>query len=215
MKAIIDICGTLYDSNTTFDFLDNYIKNWKYILFRRISSNKIWKFINKISILLCKKDITRSIAVSFLNGVPIKELSLAASEFYRTYLINKKRDEVWHVIEQLSIDFELILVSATLDFIASEISKHIAIDQVFSTQLHYDENGNCKGTIKVDLLGNKLHMLIRSGIMPPYHVIITDNLSDVDLIGETQRCVIISEYEKVSKWNKIMKNKSNFELIIV
>lgn len=32
--VIVDICGTLYDSNTTFDFLDYYVRTRGYRQFR-------------------------------------------------------------------------------------------------------------------------------------------------------------------------------------
>ena len=46
--ALIDICGTLFYSNTTFDFLDYYIKNPKYIRLRKRMDNKLLLIINNI-----------------------------------------------------------------------------------------------------------------------------------------------------------------------
>ena len=45
---LFDICGTIYRSNTTFDFLEFYLKeNKRFRLYRAIYKSFFWKVINR------------------------------------------------------------------------------------------------------------------------------------------------------------------------
>lgn len=66
----VDICGTLYLSNTTFDFLNFYFsKNSLWTLFHYIYTSIIGRLINKTFINIVGVDVTRMLAVLFLKGL--------------------------------------------------------------------------------------------------------------------------------------------------
>ena len=65
--VIFDICGTLFFSNTSFDFLDLIVQAKSYSLFRKVSKTIFARIINKVSVLLLKKDLIRSIAVLYIK----------------------------------------------------------------------------------------------------------------------------------------------------
>jgi len=200
--VLIDICGTLYDSNTTFDFLDFYIKKRSYIFFRKFSRMLILRLLNKILILLFKLDLTRIIAVRFLKDKTTKELKSAVDLFYLNYLINLKQTKIINIVNQLKLDGKtMILVSATLDFIAKKISEEVKIESFVSTTLHYKDN-ICLGTIKSDLLFNKLEILKSKSIDPPYFLTITDNISDLDILFHSNNRIVVSKKRNEKKWLK-------------
>ena len=87
--VIFDICGTLFFSNTSFDFLDLIVQAKSYSLFRKVSKTIFARIINKVSVLLLKKDLIRSIAVLYIKGMSKAELQEKADIFYNQYLLIK------------------------------------------------------------------------------------------------------------------------------
>ena len=212
--VIVDICGTLFHSNTTFDFLDFYLKSKKYQRFRKISQNILIKILNSILFYLFRLDVIRWYAILHLNGANLKELNTYMNYFYDSILKYKINHSVLLKINELAKEKQLVLVSATLDFIALTISQKLNIPLFFSTELKYDNFGTCKGKIEKDLLGNKLYLLKRYFLDKKYDTVITDNFSDKTLfLQNTINYVVTSEKNK-KKWNNFaMKRKIQIQFI--
>lgn len=70
---VFDICGTIFKSNTTFDFLTFWLspRSKYYSSFDKIRKTFIWKVINKITRTYFHVDITRVIALRFLKGIVV------------------------------------------------------------------------------------------------------------------------------------------------
>lgn len=214
---IIDICGTLYDSNTTFDFLDFSIHNTKYKCFRNLTKTIPWRAFNHLILNLFQTDLTRYYAVKFLKGMTINELENKMDNFYVEKLSHLKHLEVWEMVEKLKKNGEqLILVSATLDFIAKKISSEIGIQSVFPSTLKF-KNLVCRGTIKNDLLGRKVQFLESRNIYSPFKSVITDNFSDLEIIKVSSKNFLITKEKNITKWKGLLiKNCiKNYELITV
>jgi phosphoserine phosphatase len=215
--TIIDICGTLYDSNTTFDFLDFTIRTTSYLRFRRFSKSIPWRAFNRLIHKFLKIDLTRAIAVSYLKGTNLKDLESKMELFYNERLVKLKHFEVWERVKKLKENGEqLILVSATLDFIAQKISTEIGIQTVYSTKLKFN-NLVCEGVIDRDLLGSKKQYLELCNILPPYKSIITDNFSDLEIIKVSNHNVIVTKELNINKWRNLLSknNIKNYEIIAV
>lgn len=215
--VIVDICGTLYNSNTTFDFLDFYVKKKTYRVFRAISKNILWKIFNKICLVLLKVDVTRKIAVGFLRGQSKETLMQEVDVFYTQKLSYLEQKEVLELVRQYKSDGKrVILVSATLDFIAKKVSEKIDIPEVYSTELNY-KGSVCQGTIQQDLLSNKLAFLKSKGFNTPFDVTITDNFSDSKLLTATKYAIIISKVKDKARWEKVIRisNPENNRIITV
>lgn len=208
--VIIDICGTIFNSNTTFDFLDFHFKeNAGYKCFRRISKMIIWRLLNKCSVSLLGIDITRKIAVKSLKGLPKNQLKKFARDFYDSFLSFRIQQEVINEICALNTGKNrVIIVSATLDFIAEEVAKRMDIHEYYSTTLKYGLDGKCSGIIEDDLLGSKLNFLKKQQINPPYYSVITDNLSDMDLILNSFQSIIITTSKTRNIWKKKLGKNS-------
>lgn len=215
--AIIDICGTLFDSNTTFDFLDYYIPTKKYRIFRRISKLFIWRIFNKALREIFAIDITRIIALKSLQGYSKSQLIVAAEQFYNNVLVYKLIQPVREVVESLRLEgYDLILVSATLDCIAIVIAKKWNIESFYSSRLSYDKSLICRGVLRDDLLGAKTEHLRRFNIYPPFGVTLTDDFSDIKLLKSSEKCFVVSDKCKADVWIKYLKKKGvhNYQLII-
>lgn len=212
---LIDICGTIFNSNTTFDFLKFYFskKHWYKILIM-IRKIKILIIINAIFMRLFQIDLLRYWALTHLKGYTKEQLSSMSDIFYKEYLTKRTNKEATEIIERMKRENkELILVSATLDCIASAVSKNMNIPCVFSSKLAF-KNNKCLGRLQHDLLANKPNVLVDNKINPPYWGIITDNYSDMALIKKSQHVFLIQYSNKKNYW-KHLSDKLNIETKLI
>ena len=212
---LIDICGTIFNSNTTFDFLKFYFskKHWYKILIM-IRKIKILIIINAIFMRLFQIDLLRYWALTHLKGYTKEQLSPMSDIFYKEYLTKRTNKEATEIIERMKRENkELILVSATLDCIAFAVSKNMNIPCVFSSKLAF-KNNKCLGRLQHDLLTNKLNVLVDNKINPPYWGIITDNYSDMALIKKSQHVFLIQYSNKKNYW-KHLSDKLNIETKLI
>lgn len=201
---VIDICGTLYHSNTTFDFLYWKFKgNNRYEFFFSLYHSLPWRVLSKILWEMFHYDLTRVLAVRFLKGISKDQLMLDAEIFYRNFLQKHKNQEVFDTLNELrkSADNKLTLASATLDFIAEIVAKHEEISLGVSTLLKYT-NGICSGKIQNDMLGRKLDEL--NNCLPLW-MCITDDISDIPLIQNSINHIVVVYPKNKSKWDKVIQ----------
>lgn len=197
--VLVDICGTLYQSNTTFDFLDFYLRMPSYRRFRRISKTVCWRVLNRLCLWAFGYDLTRRVALSFLKGKTREELGAAAACFFDEFLCHKENREVIDRVASLQKEDTVLLVSATLDFIAATIAARLGIEQFYASQPAYRE-GVCCGYLRTDLLCGKAAVMRGIGIRPPYQWVITDNLSDLDLVREARSAWVIVYPRTRRRW---------------
>lgn len=114
---LVDICWTLFYSNTTYDFL-------------HIRGNKFNSLIYKLFGI----DLVRSRAIRTFEQLPADEQQAQAERFYTDYLEPRKIIPVWQMIEGRNI----VLVSQTMDIIAKTVAKHIGARTYHATQ-HKEE----------------------------------------------------------------------------
>ena len=203
--VVIDICGTLYKSNTTFDFLYwKFRDNWKYELFYMFYHLLCWRIVNKLIWKITDCDITRVIAVRFLKGISERELHEDANRFYDEFLIQRRNIEVFDLLERLRLENKshLILLSATMDFIAKCVSRKTGIELRSATELGYDK-GLCIGKISKDVLGKKYKYINH---LETIDMCITDDVSDLTLVKLSEETVIIRYPWTLKKWEKALKD---------
>lgn len=209
--VIFDVCGTLYNSNTTFDFLDYFLRNNKiYKIFNKLRKLTVIKAINKVFFKLFGKDLIRIYALKFIRNVPRNRLLGEAREFVKGL---EKIGPTHQLLESyMNRGYDVIIISASLDFLIEVISDELKVDTFFATKLVY-RNNICEGAIEKDLLGNKGEIL--NSIKGKYNEIITvtDNKSDFDIIVESNKCIIVSSSKNLNYWDSL-KNKLNIEQII-
>ena len=114
---LVDICWTLFYSNTTYDFL-------------HIRGNKLNSLIYKLFGI----DLVRTRAIRAFNRLPLAEQQARVEQFYTGYLLPRKITPVWQMIEGRNI----VLVSRTMDLIAKTVAAHIGAETYYATQ-HKEE----------------------------------------------------------------------------
>lgn len=207
--VFVDICGTLYRSNTTFDFLDFYLHTLDWRIFRSLSKCFAWRAVNKLLVRYLQFDLTRTLAVRFLGGIPSVELDRACARFYEDYLEKRKNIPVFERISSLKKEgVKLYLASATLDFIACRASAHCSIEVVLSTRLDY-AGLVCQGKIHTEVLGNKYDRLTQANKLEKPYGVITDNLSDWPLVRPAAFTYIVTYRHTIGRWQRLLKGVSS------
>ena len=124
-QTLVDICWTLFYSNTTYDLLG-------------IKGNKL----NSLVYRLFGIDLVRRRAIRRFQRLPIDEQQARIEQFYTSYLAPRKIEEVWEMINHQSPitnhQSDIILVSQTMDIIAREVAKHIGA-KAYHTLQHKEE----------------------------------------------------------------------------
>ena len=207
--VIFDICGTLYNSNTTFDFLSYSFSNKRiFRYFSNLYKSFVWKAINKILRDYLHFDLTRKIALLFLKGIERKQLYQMVEWYYDGFLKSKENSEIINRLRSYLSDSEnrVILLSATIDPVAKIISRSLGCVEFYSTELEY-EDGICEGRIRQDLLGGKITVLHSLGITDRVDDFYTDDFSDDKVldIAKQKHIIVYEKYRK--RWENIIKKK--------
>jgi len=193
---LIDICGTIYRSNTTFDFMEFWFSDVRW--FNRlmlIKKHKTVGFINAIIFRIFGLDLIRSYVISHLKGLTEHQLKEMTEKFYDSFLSQVINSNVMEIINtKREAGYRLVIVSATLDCIAKEVAMKLNILEQFSSELEY-KNGICTGRLKTDWLSSKLKNLQNRNVDLSNIEVITDNYDDTDIIGVSVHAYLV-QYEK-------------------
>lgn len=168
---LVDLCGTLYDSNTTYDFLHDYLA--KDPAYQRFES-KYRKIAYRLANRVLPGDFRRTRAVSYLKGHSRPALLAAAREFLAStspIAVVRRR------VAELSTNHDrTVLVSSSLDFIVEAARDILGFDEFRAARLRYSGD-TCEGEFEDDLLGVK-HRLIAREFGHDRCTFITDNADD-------------------------------------
>lgn len=198
---LIDICGTLYKSNTTFDFVKYYFADKRrYKIISMLRSSRVICKLNYFLLKLTGLDFLRAELIKIIKGYTNEELCKMVEEFYEGYLLPRKNLQCFDVIKKYRKQgARLILVSATLDIIAAEVSKREKISEWVASELMFD-NKKCKGKLGKDLLKGKLKTTLEMVKGQSFDVI-TDNYGDEDIIRGASYAYLVQYKNKRDKWH--------------
>lgn len=173
-----------------------FVNSKRYRILEIIFNSSFIYLLNAACFKLMRKDIKKIILIKMLNGYSYEELYNAANLFYDQYLVYHKNIEVWNLLNYYlqNCKSEIVICSATLDFIADAIANKMHIELHISSRLLYTLNAKCKGKILVDLYGMKKSALQAKNISPPFEAVFTDDISDIELLKfSVRRFVIVSK----------------------
>ncbi len=164
--VLIDICGTLFDSNTTLDFLDFLLCSRSYRLLRRMARSLPWRAFNRGFRRLTGRDPTREMLCATCGAT--RGRSWRRPPKPSTINVPRRPDPPARlqeiVAEVKAAGYEPCLASATLDCIARTVARRWGIGRCCSSELDYDGD-RCTGRLRRDLLGRKLEYLKEAGIL--------------------------------------------------
>lgn len=169
-----DVCGTLFNVNTTFHFIHWYhIKKNNKIkaLYCRFLLSVLGKALNRFFKISLRKSFFATI-----KGESRIDLYVSAGEYIDVLLDRHKIKDVFDIFERLVIDesANVILISASIDPVIKILSERFNLEW-YSSQLAYDE-GKFNGEFRYDLKGDK-QTIIKS--KDNNHAFYSDNLDDL------------------------------------
>lgn len=181
---VVDICWTLYRSNTTFDFLDQVVQDSGYVRLRRWMRHPFIRRINLLLLKLFHHDILRARALRYMNQWSEEEICQKAEQFVHTQLETKRIEKVWNLLHERDI----IIVSGTIRPIAEAVARRLDAKKIYSGDI-----------FKKQALAELTDFDI-----------VTDNLSDKDLIRKAKHAYIVT-YGNQDRWKRM--HLTNIEYI--
>ena len=199
---LLDICWTLYRSNTTFDFIDFITTDNGYRRRRQLRRCRLWRLIHHLVFRLTRRDRWREDAIRQLQGMRRDEIERLARLFVNNVLAEKKIEAVWQTIQDAD---NIVILSSTLEPIANAIARQLPVvpKKIYSTELSYHDD-IATGQVLTDRLPQKLNSEQQPA--PRSYIIITDNTSDLELIAKAEQAYIVT-YHNQRRWQKLIADK--------
>lgn len=181
--VVVDICYTLFKSNTTFDFFKYCASTAKFSIPEKVflkillsKSSPVYWGVATIEKIV-KRDLFKYFTVKLLAGKDVNNVDIWAENFYFDFLKPRVINTTMRIVQGFDAS-EVVLISATLTPIASVIARKLGIETFLSTQLEVI-NGKYTGKILSELSGKKLEAFYAfKKEKVSIDVMITDNLSD-------------------------------------
>lgn len=180
---VVDICWTLYRSNTTFDFLDYAVRNPGYLRLRRWMRYPLVRKANLLLLRLLHHDILRARALRYLNQWSEEEIDQMAERFVSTQLETKRIEKVWDLLHKRDI----IIVSGTISPIAEAVGQRLGAKKIYSGDIF-------KKQALTELTD---------------YDIVTDNLSDKELIQKAHHAYIVT-YGNRQRWDRMQLTNAEY-----
>lgn len=194
--AIFDVCGTLYNSNTTYDFFDFFLKRnskRRYLRYR-IMKSFILKPLWKLSSLMEEgRTINRTLFLSLLEGFNVEKVQEEAAEFVSVFLFDKKQEELHQKLaSHLTQNHHVVLLSASIEPVIEAIAKNLKVNAFFATRLGVHD-GRYNGKLDFDMEGKKNSIFDQHyGTITARNVYFySDNKEDINLLSTVNEPVVV------------------------
>lgn len=206
----VDLCDTLYRSNTTHDFLNySFGNDENYLSLKRKNSSFMFKVINKLSNNIFKYDMSRVLITKILKDRSKAEIEKLVDDFIENFLSEKKIESIHKIIDTYKTDgYKVIIISASYGFIAKRIAIRLGIDECITSEAEIIDS-KFTGKVKEDILYTKFSKFKNKFSSYDNLVMITDNETDYSFVKETAKSYIV-----INKRNKLFWEQRKEEKFI-
>jgi HAD superfamily phosphoserine phosphatase-like hydrolase len=214
--AIFDVCGTLYESNTTFDFLEFFFeKNNKFAFFiLKMRRRGVGLFLLKLLYKVSKHDFYRAYVVSRLAGYRLEDVNEQSVRFVNDVLPAKENKAITKMLRDFkNRGYYIVLASGSLFCVVAEIAKTVGADDFFGSRLEV-RNDLLTGLYIEDILHNKKDVLLRRYNDYTEIIVVTDNKTDFELLNFATKGYVICNSKKICKYWKSVR-LDNIELVML
>jgi len=213
---LFDVCGTLYKSNTTYEFIKYYFSlksSYKYFLIKIIlslPSKVILLFLFKLRIIV---DV-RLFLIGFLKNQKADEIEKVAKSFVKERLNFKKILKIQKILKNAQDQNKrIVLISASIEPVIKAIAEDLKVKEYYASQLEINLFGYYSGILVNDLKGKKTLILKR--IFPSINIdftLYTDNFDDLGLLILANKAVVVSKRRNFKKWTKLLVDHRNVKI---
>lgn len=210
--ALFDVCGTLYDSNTTYDFMHFFLRRndrgryYRYRFMKSILLKPLWKLLILIN---GNNKFNRKIFLAMLKGYQVEKVKQEAAYFVENYLSQKQNKQLHEALNQhLSGHHQVALLSASIEPVIEAIANHLNVKMYFATRLGVS-NERYNGIIEYDMEGNKNKAFENhfSDFKEAFVYFYSDNKEDINLLELVQKPVVVcKETTRIHYWQPKIKN---------
>lgn len=208
----VDLCNTLYKSNTTQDFFEfSFRDNEEYKKLKSKNKNFNFKVVNKLSNKILKNDMSKKLITTALKNLESKEINSLADRFVEEFLETKKIIKAQEIIKEYKEKgYYIVMISASYDFIAEAVARKLDINEVIASTADIIE-GKFTGKVKEDILYTKFSKFTDKFKGYDDLIMITDNETDYDFVKNTTKSYIV-----IHKNNKVFwEQRKNERLIFI
>jgi HAD superfamily phosphoserine phosphatase-like hydrolase len=204
--AVFDVCGTLYRANTTYDFIEYYLRGRSWLKYKTLRICRLRMFIPLWYAvkILAKCDALRLFGVRLLSGRHIEDVRAAAVDFVVSVLASKKNECTMALLLSLRQQgYEIVLASASISFVVEAIAAVLNVKTALACQL--ETSGSfLTGRYAHDVCGRKHDAVARA--FPSYKelAVITDNREDVPLLRLASKRWVVCSQKKRRRWNDVL-----------
>lgn len=207
MIYIFDICDTLYQSNTTFDFIDFYLAETRQSAKRVFLKSVRWKYSPVFLLLLLLGRITKSdwhktVSLLLLKGEKAENLDRYANSFFDKVLNSKCITATHQILQEAKLaGNKIYLVSSTIEPVAKAIAVRLGVE-FFSSELKL-ESGIFTGMLANDITGQK-EKVLKQFLGEISYSVVTDNISDYKLVAAAEhKYVVIQNQKHIKNWKAL------------
>jgi phosphoserine phosphatase len=180
MKTVVfDVCGTLYNSNTTVDFAVFFLH--KMGLHRRALTFSLLrvKLVAFAAYRLFGFNL-REKCIGALDSWSKELIERTAVEFVNSELERKKNFVIFSILEKYLSEgnVEIYLASASIDSVVKAIADSLGVKWA-SSSLAYDSFGKCRGELANDITGSKMDVLQSVFGISSVDSFYSDNVEDI------------------------------------
>jgi phosphoserine phosphatase len=204
---VCDICDTLYDSNTTFDFLNFLFSKNRFNLFLFSAFKSKWSpvyYFLEIAGRFFKEDLVKQASLRLLKGRSENDLVSEAFDFYDQFLSGRANESIFDLLKTRSETDTLFLISSSISPVVQVIGSRNNMEVVPS--LLEWKAGRSTGRLQRDLSHRK-HEVVKSMMAERGFTdlrVITDNRGDLELVEmASERFVVIKSEADKKFWNHL------------
>jgi len=195
----VDVCGTLYDANTTAELaLFHHARcanQSRYKLLSAVSRRgSALRFALVVLTKLTGWDIHRRLVLASLRTERLAALEASAKLFVAEHLPAKAIQVTRARLDAMrDAGWQPVLVSNAIQPVVNSIARTLDLP-CLSSQLD-DEDGVLTGRLSMDMTGRKreaLEVYLKRGLATGIFGVITDNRSDRDLIEAAKPAILVA-----------------------
>lgn len=189
--VVFDVCGTLYDSNTTIDFVIYFLNSLGLRRKALAFSVARLKVVSFLAYRLFGFNL-RTESIKALRSWSRDLIDSVAVEFVFCELGIKRNDRIFSVLYGFfeDEDTEIYLASASIEPVVGAIGRSLGIKWVSST-LAFDSFGKCTGQLAEDITGKKMEFLLKRYGLSFVDSFYSDNVEDIPASSRTNSFVFV------------------------